>query len=153
MYTKPEISKAKQEFWTAFGLYMKPVPSAEGRRLQWQNYKTGIKGIFFRMRAERDYASIGIEITNPDPEVQELFFDQFVQFKKLLMLELGEDWHWEMLTTNELGQTISKIEKRIEGLNVMDTDDWPDIISFLKPRIIALDVFWSNVKYGFEGLV
>jgi hypothetical protein len=32
----------------------------------------------------------------------------------------------------------------------MEEGDWPAIISFLKPRIIALDEFWENVKPGFE---
>jgi hypothetical protein len=34
----------------------------------------------------------------------------------------------------------------------MKRDDWPAIISFLKPRIIALDAFWSQAKYGFEDI-
>lgn len=153
MYTKNQVSKIKQEFWTAFGVYMKPVPSAEGRRLQWQNYKTGIKGIFFRMKAERDAASIGIEIVHPDPDIRELLFDQFKQFEKILTAELGEAWDWELHAVTDSGQPIAKIEKRLNNVNVMDQSQWPDIISFLKPRIMALDAFWSNMKYGFEGLI
>lgn len=153
MYTKNQISKTKQEFWTAFGQYMKPVPSAEGRKLQWQNYKTGIKGIFFRMRAERDFASIGIEISHHDPDVRELFFDQFKQFGRILETALGESWEWQLDAEDEHGHQLAKIEKRLEGVNVMDLSDWPEIISFLKPRILGLDVFWSDMKYGFEGLV
>lgn len=132
---------------------MKPVPTAEGGRISWQNYKTGIKSIYFRMRAERDFASIGIEITNPDQEIQELLFGQFEQFKKLMEIETKEPWAWRSLNVDEFGKTVSVIEIRLENVNVLDQDDWPAIISFLKPRIIALDSFWSNVKYGFEGLV
>jgi hypothetical protein len=153
MYTKAQESKTKQEFWTAFGGYMKPVPTAEGQQISWQNYKTGIKSIFFRMRAERSFASIGIEVTHPDQDIQELLFGQFEQFKKLLEMETEEPWEWSLLGLDEFGKTVSVIEKRLEGVNVMDQDDWPAIISFLKLRIIALDSFWSNVKYGFEGLV
>ncbi|WP_158858811.1 DUF4268 domain-containing protein [Lunatibacter salilacus] len=153
MYSKAQESKTKQEFWTAFGGYMKPVPSAEGGRISWQNYKTGIKSIFFRMRAERDFASIGMEITHPDQDIQELLFGQFEQFKKLLELETKEPWEWKLLSLDEFGKTVSVVEMRLEGVNVMDEADWPAIISFFKPRIIALDSFWSNVKYGFEGLV
>lgn len=153
MYTKAQESKTKQDFWTAFGGYMKPVPTAEGGRISWQNYKTGIKSIYFRMRAERDFASIGIEITNPDQEIQELLFGQFEQFKKLMEIETKEPWAWRSLNVDEFGKTVSVIEIRLENVNVLDQDDWPAIISFLKPRIIALDSFWSNVKYGFEGLV
>ncbi|MFC4874345.1 DUF4268 domain-containing protein [Negadavirga shengliensis] len=153
MYTKNQVSKTKQAFWTIFGQYLKPVPSAEGAKVQWQNYKTGIKKIFFRMRAEKDFASISIEITHPDPDVRELFFDQFEQFGKLLEMETGESWEWEKEAVDEYGGALKRIGKRLEGVNVMNEEDWPAIISFLKPRIIALDRFWANVKYGFEGLV
>lgn len=105
------------------------------------------------MRAERSFASIGIEVTHPDQDIQELLFGQFEQFKKLLEMETEEPWEWSLLGLDEFGKTVSVIEKRLEGVNVMDQNDWPAIISFLKPRIIALDSFWSNVKYGFEGLV
>lgn len=152
MYSRAETAKIRKDFWTAFGLYMKPVPNAEGRRTHWQNYKTGIKDIYFRMRAERNFASIGIEITHHDPELQELYFEQLKEFKKLLENELGEIWDWKMHVFDDQGKTISRVEKVIPDLNIMNPEDWPKIISFLKPRIIALDAFWSNIKPAFEEL-
>jgi len=131
---------------------MKPVPNAQGYKTKWANYKTGVKDIYFRMKAEREFASIGIEITHSDEEMQELFFDQFREFKKILFSSTGEEWDWKLHLTNEIGQTISKIEKLLPNVNVMEEVDWPEIISFLKPRIIALDDFWDNVKPGFEGI-
>ncbi len=129
---------------------MKPVPNAQGRKISWQNYKSGVKDIYFRMEAERGYASISIDIAHADPELQELFFDQFKALKKVLEGSTQEVWDWQLLTQNENGQTVSRIIKRIEGVNVMDENTWPEMISFLKPRIIALDEFWDNVKPGFE---
>jgi len=152
MYSRAETAKIRKDFWTAFGLYMKPVPNAEGRRTHWQNYKTGVKDIYFRMRAERDYASIGIEITHQDPEMQQLYFERFLEFRKLLENELGESWEWKMHHVDDFGIKNSRIQKIKQRLNVMDKNDWPDIISFLKPRIIALDAFWANIKPGFEEL-
>jgi hypothetical protein len=102
------------------------------------------------MKAERDFASIGIEIAHGDEEMQELYFDQFLQVKNLLKQSTGEEWDWKLHATNEMGQTISKIEKILPHVNVMERSDWPAIISFLKPRIIALDEFWDHVKPGFE---
>ncbi|WP_297336958.1 DUF4268 domain-containing protein [Algoriphagus sp.] len=151
MYSKTETSRIRKEFWIRFGQYMKPVPNAQGKRTNWPNYKTGVKDIYFRMKAERDFASIGIEITHSDTELQELFFDQFVQFKRMLETEVKEDWAWKLHQENEFGQFVSKIEIRKEGLNVMEERDWPKIISFLKPRMIALDKFWDKVKPGFEN--
>lgn len=150
MYSRSENSQVRQDFWTAFGMYMKPVPSATGFRTNWQNYKTGIKDIYFRMRAERDFASIGIEICHKDLEMQQLYFEQFLEFKKLLEAELGESWTWEMHVPNSEGRLISRIQTVKTGPNVMDKDTWPEIISFLKPRIIALDAFWTNIKPAFE---
>jgi hypothetical protein len=150
MYSRAETSKIRTDFWITFGQYMKPVPNAQGRRINWPNYRTGVKDIYFRMRAERDYASIGIELGHADVEMQELFFDQFMQLKKLFAASIGEEWDWKLHSENEHGQIISKIEKVLDGVNVMERDDWPKIIGFLKPRIIALDEFWDNVKPGFE---
>ena len=130
---------------------MKPIPNAEGRRINWPNYKTGVRNIYFRMKAERNFASIGIEIGHSDEELQELYFDQFLQFKKMLEAAVGEEWSWNLHQENEFGQAVSKIEKILPAVNVMNEEDWPEIISFLKPRIIALDEFWSNVKPGFES--
>lgn len=130
---------------------MKPIPNAEGRRINWPNYKTGVRNIYFRMKAERNFASIGIEIGHPDKELQELYFDQFGQFRKMLESTAGEEWDWKLHQVNEFGQLVSRIEKILPAVNVMNSEDWPEIISFLKPRIIALDEFWGNVKPGFES--
>lgn len=150
MYSRSEASRIRAEFWITFGQYMKPVPNAEGRRINWPNYRTGVKHVYFRMKAEQDFASIGIEIGHKDEELQELYFMQFKELKSLLKNTLEEEWEWKLLATNEVGQPVSKIEKVLPGVNVMEESDWPEIIAFLKPRIIALDEFWDNVKPGFE---
>lgn len=152
MYSKAEKSKIRKDFWTAFGQYMKPVPSETGARVNWSNYKTGVKHIFFRMEAEHDFASIGIEINHPDIELQQLFFEQFVEFKHLLQSEIGENWNWKLHHQDEFGKISSKIYFMLPKANVMDRNDWSKIISFLKPRIIALDAFWANMKPAFEEL-
>ncbi|MCR9013783.1 DUF4268 domain-containing protein [Aquiflexum gelatinilyticum] len=152
MYSAAESSKIRQDFWTTFGQYMKPVPSAQGYRINWQNYKTGVKDVYFRMKTERDFISIGIEICHRDDELQQLYFEQFVEFRKLLEAELEEPWDWQLHQFDDLGKVVSRIQKVKIGLNVFDQNDWPAIISFLKPRIIALNAFWANIKPAFEDL-
>lgn len=150
MYSRTESTKIRTEFWITFGQYLKPVPNAQGRKTNWPNYRTGVKDVYFRMKAEQEFTSIGIEIGHKDEELQELFFMQFKELKNLLKSSLGEEWDWKLHSKNEMGQTVSKIEKVLPGVNVMDESDWSEIIAFLKPRIIALDEFWDNVKPGFE---
>jgi len=150
MYSKQEASVIKKKFWTSFGQYMKPLPNSDGEITNWLNYKTGIKHLHFRMDAGNKQASVSIELKHPDTEMRQQYFEQFVQLKKILQESTGEEWIWEMQATDEDGNIISRIGITLEKATIFNTEDWPAIISFLKPRIIALDHFWSSVKYGFE---
>jgi hypothetical protein len=150
MYSRQETAHGKQSFWTNFGQYMKPVPFTGGEKNSWANYKTGIQHIYFRMAAEKDHASVAIELAHPSPEVRQLQYEQFLQFNKLLPALSGKEWTWEKNAYDLNGRAISRIYQQLNNVNVLKETDWPRIISFLKPGIIALDVFWEEVKYGFE---
>jgi hypothetical protein len=151
MYSKDQASQLKQAFWTAFGQYMGPVMSADGLRTNWINYKTGVKHIYFKMQADNKMASIAIEISHPDAELQELFFEQFATYKAMLHSTLEEEWKWQLHITDDYGKTISRIYTELKPVSIFQKEDWPKLISFFKPRMIALDEFWSNAKYTFEA--
>ncbi|MBO9564473.1 MAG: DUF4268 domain-containing protein [Niastella sp.] len=151
MYTREEISKQKQAFWTAFGKYMRPVLSADGLPVSWLNYKTGVPGISFKMDADRDHAVIMILLSNSNATIQQAHYDQFLQLKGMLEDSLEEqDWIWQQADREIAGKNNSTISKTLKGVNVLNPSDWAAIISFLKPRIIALDNFWSMTKPAFE---
>lgn len=150
MYSKEQASRIKQAFWTAFGQYMALQPTTEGGKVNWINYKSGIKHLYFRMQADQHQASIGIEITHPDPGIQELMFEQFFSYKNILTGYLHEEWEWTLHDKNEFGKTISSITMSINNVNIFKQEAWPALISFFKPRIMALDEFWSDVKYAFD---
>jgi len=149
MYSKDQISKLKTHFWTNFGQYMKPVPGAAGLPVNWVNYKTGIRHIHFKMDADNKRAVIAIEISHPQDGQRAFYYNQFLSLKKLLHTTTGLNWQWNE-TLQKDDKTISSISQQLDGVNIMDQADWPAIISFLKPRIIALDQFWQQVKDGFE---
>jgi hypothetical protein len=152
MYSRQQASELRQAFWTALGKYMQPILSAEGEKVNWVNYKTGEKNIYFRMNAGNRSSSIAIEITHPDIELQQLYFEQFVQLKTLLHSALNEEWNWQLHFNDENGKVISRIYKELNNVSLFNQNDWPALISFFKPRIIALDEFWSSARYGFEAL-
>ncbi|WP_276481662.1 DUF4268 domain-containing protein [Paraflavitalea pollutisoli] len=149
-YTREEASKITQSFWTSFGRYMQPVTSVDGLPVNWINYKTGINGISFKMDADRDQAMIMIQLSHSNTELRHAHYEQLVQLKAMLEEALGEDdWLWK--ADRELnGRIVSTVSKSLEGVNILRQTDWPTIISFLKPRIIALDALWSTVKHSFE---
>jgi hypothetical protein len=152
LYSKEETSQLRQAFWTAFGQYISPQLSTEGLRVNWVNYKTGLKYVYFKMEADKKTATISIELAHPDMGIRELFFEQFLEFKNILHITTGEEWLWEMYHTDENGKTTSRIYQQLNDVSIFNKNDWPALISFFKPRIIALDEFWNDVKDGFDGL-
>ncbi len=152
MYSKDEASQIRQAFWTTFGQYIAPQLSADGLKVNWVNYKTGIKHLFFKMDADKRSAVIEILIAHPDAGIQELFFEQFAELKLMLNGYLNEEWEWTLHDKDENGKTISRIYKQLSGVSIYNRNDWPQLISFFKPRIIALDEFWSVGQYSFEAL-
>ncbi len=125
---------------------MSPVPFASGKKLNWINYKTGGKHIFFRMFAD---AIISIDLAHPEEEERLSFFEQFESLKKMLEETLEEKWIWEQNTGDINGKNISRIYKALPGVNVFNENDWPTIISFFKTRIIKLDNFWHEYQAFF----
>ena len=152
MFSKQEVSKLRQEFWTTFGLYLSPLLSSEGEKINWLNYKTGIRHITFRMHADNRKAYIAIELSHTDPIIREIYFQQFTDLKNVMTSILKEEWTWQLNTTDDSGRTLSRIYKELSPINIFIREEWPALISFFKPRIIALDEYWNDVKYGFEAL-
>ncbi len=152
MYSKEEASKLRQQFWIAFGKYMKPILSADGIPINWVNYKTGVKHIFFKMDANQKEATISIAITHNDMAIRESYFELFSSFKTIFEESINEEWEWRLNATNEYDVSFAEISKTLSDVNIYDHQHWPALISFLKPRIIALDQFWSHVKPVFEAL-
>ncbi|MGO1595300.1 MAG: DUF4268 domain-containing protein [Sphingobacterium sp.] len=151
LYSREEAKKIKEAFWTTFGNYMRPIPGAEGTRVNWINYKTGIRHLFFRMDADQHSAQIRIQIAHPDEGMRALLFDQFREYRSLLHTLLGEEWHWRLDHRDGYGKSHAYIGLECYDWNVFERADWSDLISFFKPRIILLDQFWSDAQDGFDA--
>ncbi len=150
MYSREEVKKLKEEFWTAFGQYMVAIASSDMEKINWVNYKTGIKHLYFRMDASNKSALIMIELTHPDEGIRALMYAQFEELRAILHDSLGEEWGWYPEHYDDSGKQTARIVCTLEKVSIFKKDDWPALISFLKPRIIALDEFWSTAKYAFD---
>jgi hypothetical protein len=152
MYSKQEAGRLKQEFWTKFGQYMLPIPSSEGSTINWVNYKTGEKDIFFRMNADNKKATISIEFVHKDPDIQEIYYHHLESLKKVFIQNVGSNWIWKFNSSDETGRTVSKVYLERQDVSIYNKADWPALIEFFKSNLIALDQFWNEVKFGFEML-
>lgn len=150
MYTRQEAQKQRQAFWTTFGQYMQPILSADGEKINWVNYKTGIPGIHFKMDTDTEQASIGIIFSHSDSDLRSSYYDQLLRLKAVLIEATSEQWEWYPDAQDEYGKHISKVGIELSNVNVLRKEDWPQIISFFKQRMVALDAFWSVAKYGFQ---
>jgi hypothetical protein len=152
MFSKEEASAKREAFWTAFGKYMAPLPSADGERVNWVAYKTGEKGVSFRLEAEGSHAFIGIELAHPDAGVREIHFLQLSELRRMLERHTEEEWDWISEVRDTNGKTVARVGITQEGLSLFRQEDWPVLISFFKPRLLALDAFWSEARHAFEAL-
>jgi hypothetical protein len=83
MYSRQEASQLRKNFWTSFGQYMRPIRGAGDVPVNWLNYKTGIKHLYFRMDADHNRATIAIEFRHPDRLLRQNYFIKFQQVEKL----------------------------------------------------------------------
>lgn len=145
MYSKAEASKIREHFWTKFGQYMQPVPFSGGAKLNWVNYKTGVKGIRFTMQAEPKFASVEIQIAHPDQEIRILAMKQLVHVIPELELLSGYSWEVDDKAFFD-GKRIVLIHSRIGDISVFRETDWPVFVQFFKSSVIAFDQIWTEQK-------
>ena len=150
MYSQQELSLLRKKFRTQFGQYMRPLPGDAGKSVNWLNYKTGIRHLYLKMDADNRHAMVAIELRHDDLLLQQYYFEKFRELEKVFEQMMNELWEWKPDIIDEDGKRFSRISTVLKGVNVVNTSDWPLIISFLKPRIIALDAFWAFVNDRFE---
>lgn len=150
MYSKQEAALIKKEFWTSLGMYLKPVLNANGQKINWVNYKTGIKHIYFRTDVTKKAATAAIELTHPAAEDRLAALEKLVSLKPVFSEMVDGAWAWQETVYDEAGGPISRVITQQDGVNIFNKNDWPAIISFFKQHLIALDAFWHMAKDYFE---
>ena len=94
MYSKKAASAIRQSFWTKLGRYLSPIVSASGEKINWINYKAGVKKVQVKMEVT-NAAYIGFEITSASPDEREKIFGHFCSLRNMLHEAVGEAWIWE----------------------------------------------------------
>ncbi len=146
MYDKTAIAAQKKAFFTAFGRYMLPVPSAFGESVSWLNYRTGVKNLYFRIELTFDTCTVGLIVSGATAARREELFDRLLGCRSMFPDSAAESWNWQQLSTDDYDHPVAQIEAQLTPVHFMQPGDWPAIIAFLKQRLIQLDQFWFNVK-------
>lgn len=150
MYSRKEAAQLREMFWTSFGQYMSPIQSSEGLKINWVNYKTGLKNLQFKLIANNTSAYIAIEISASDLNLQDTLFKNLFELKTLFHDTVSSSWTWNHGIFDESQRLVSRIQTSIEAVNILNKSDWPVLISFFKKHLIELDAFWNQAKFAFD---
>lgn len=145
MFSDAEASALRQKFWTRFGQYMSPVTSAEGEKINWINYRTGVKNIKWKMETLNREASISVIISG-----NEVLKDRFLQIFDQVKYIRENNMILEKDFMEHNSNNLYRLAKKLPGISVLDESKWPDLIIFFKENSIAFDKFWTEHKFVFE---
>lgn len=148
MFSKEETAAGKQAFWTAFGRYMQPVLGADGEAKKWMNYETGVGGIYLRIFLVGKDAFAGIEIADTESETGARLVAVLIETLPLLARHTGPGWDWIQVANRPPNSLFWGTA--LKGKNPVVQSHWPEIISFFKQNLLAMDAFWTEAGAAFE---
>lgn len=152
MRKRDEVRELHEEFYHGFGQRMKRHEGADGTRVRWATYRSGLRDVYFRLEANGKVARVCIDIQHKDEGIRALFFEQFQEFRMLLEDALGPGVEWEERHFLRSGAEVARIGVTLGGLNLYDRMHWSKLWDFFEEKMLALDEFWVDVREVFYAL-
>jgi hypothetical protein len=144
MFSREEKKTLNTAFFNQFVRQMSRHHSIGGGGGRWESYKTGVKGLYFRMLTAPT-VGIAIDIQQKDPEIRALLYDQFLELRRLLEAEWGDDVVYEFSHFLESGVEVSRISIQLENAYFYDKEQWTEITHWYEKHLLNLDAFWDTV--------
>jgi len=152
MYGKEEAYELRKLFWTSFGKFMKRHKSADFTKVNWMNYKTGVKDLYFRLEADKRTAKICVDLQMADADIREIYYAQFKEVRGVFHDLTGIEWDWNDNYINEYNVTLGRLSISIDKVNMYNKDNWQTIFEFYEKYLIGMDEFWIEFKDLFKQL-
>ncbi|MFT6845144.1 MAG: hypothetical protein ACJAUV_001335 [Flavobacteriales bacterium] len=144
MFTSFELTQINTKFWTVLGTVMKPHKSLSGSKVNWTNYNTKVKGMYFRLLAEKKSASVCFDFETKDEDIKELQLAQFDELKTMFRQTMPAEFKIKELVIDK--RVITRFETTLENCSLFNESTWPTMFAFYKSHLIAFDIFWSDFK-------
>lgn len=152
MFTKEEAKQLNIDFWGGLNERLEKVRGEHGNKVNWMNFNTNVRHLYFRMEADTEGARLCIDLQFPDDGVREVFYEQFTEFKSILDKSLDGDVEWLEQFEHSNGKQISRIVVKKEGVNFLNKAHWEEMHSFLQTNFVKLEGFWSEFGEVFQNL-
>ncbi len=144
MLPKEERKAWNEAFWAGFKAHMRACLSSSGKRVNWLNYPTQVKNTYLRLVCDGKQVAICYDIQFKDPGIQAIFWEQLTELKVVLQSNMSIPTFWEPQYVNNEGQTIGRIFWCLEGANLYNQQNWPQIYAFFKKHLREFDVFYQE---------
>lgn len=152
MFSKEEEKQLRIDFWGGLNGELEKQRGLHGNKVNWMNFNTKIKPVYFRMEADGRGARLCIDLQFNDDGIRELFYEQFTEFESILTKSFGEDLLWYPEFEHSNGKTVSRIAIEKSNVNLFKREDWPEMQRFLKSNFIKLEAFWAEFGEVFVNL-
>ena len=146
MYKKEEVTAFKTQFWSEFKVHMSATRSADGSRMNWLNYPSGIKFIHIRTDADESGARLCFDIQAKDAGVRSIFWEQMQELKIVMESEMGTDGIWIEDCRSAAVPHFSRIMWELNGVSIFHSDDYNEMFTFLEDRLVHFDAFYHDFK-------
>ena len=151
MFSREEKKSLNTAFFNQFVRHMSHHHSKGGGGGRWESYKTGVKGLYFRLLTA-PIVGIAIDIQQKDPEIRALLYDQFLELRRLLEAEWGNEINYEHSHYLESGLEVSRISIKLENAYFYDKEQWTEILNWFEQNLLGLDAFWDTAGDIVKGL-
>ncbi|MDA7803348.1 DUF4268 domain-containing protein [Crocinitomix sp.] len=152
MFSKEEEKELKIQFWGGLNEVLEGEKGLHANKVNWMNFNTKIKPLYFRMEADEKGARLCIDIQFIDDDIREIFYEQFTEFSTILNERFANNLKWLPTFEHSNGKTISRIVSAKDGLSMYKKEDWPAMHEFLRSQFVILEHFWSEFGEVFLNL-
>lgn len=139
-------------FFQQFTQHMSSHKIVGGGGKNWDAYKTGIKGLYFRILTQPK-VTLAIDLQFKDESIRELVYDQFCELRRLLASEWNEKPLYEKNTVYISGEPLSRISVSLDSAYFYNQEEWPEIMEWLEHKLVGLDSFWDTTGDILKDLV
>lgn len=139
-------------FFQQFTQHMSSHKIVGGGGKNWDAYKTGIKGLYFRILTQPK-VTLAIDLQFKDEAIRELVYDQFYELRRLLASEWNEEPLYEKNTVYISGEPLSRISVSFDQVYFYNQEQWPEIMEWLEHKLVGLDSFWDTTGDILKDLV
>lgn len=147
MYKKDEIKGLKSAFWQKFDERMKKIRSVNnGNKINWQHYRSNINHVYFRLETNENDVKLCIDLQHRDKGIRELFFEQFIEVKKVMQSFFKDELVFEENYHHPNGLEISRIYVELKNTHYLNENNHDIVIQFFERSLRSLDKFWTEYK-------